>query len=322
MIIYLIPSIIGLLSIAIAFFTKTSMLALFTILYPFLYLLDLYARYKRHKLAQPWPAKDKVVLITGASSGIGRSLAHLFAKQGSTLILCARREDALINVANECRDQYGATKVITIKCDVSDEDDVSKLIKTVEDSFNKLDCLILNAGVSMGERFESISDYNIIKTIMDINYFGSTYITYKALNLLKNSKGSRIVVVDSFLGICPVPLRTGYCGSKFALRGFFESLQFEIWEHEIFVVMAYPDVVKTEINDNRLGKTPSRLDMKSAMSSDECANIIYRGVVRGDKEILFVARGEFARLAEGVFPDAWSYLTRKYSWKIVAPSNS
>ncbi|CAG8490715.1 6821_t:CDS:2, partial [Racocetra fulgida] len=219
----------------------------------------------RHKLAQPWSAKDKVVLITGASSGIGRSLAHLFAKQ----------EDALINVANECRDQYGATKVVTIKCDVSDENDVSKLIKTVEDSFNKLDCLILNAGVSMGERFESISDYKMIKTIMDINYFGSTYITYKALNLLKNSKGGRIVV----------------------------------------------DAVKTEINDNRLGKSPSKLDMTSAMSSDECANIIYKGVVRGDKEILFVARGKFARMMEGVFPDAWSYLTRKYSWKAVA-SNS
>ncbi|CAG8733914.1 16787_t:CDS:2 [Dentiscutata erythropus] len=314
MITYFILSVIGLLSIV--FFSEASMFALFTILYPFLYLFDLYARHQRRKLAQPWPAKDKVILITGASGGIGRSLAHVFAKQGSNLVLCARREEYLTNVANECR-EYGATKVITVKCDITNENEVSNLIKATEDSFNKLDCLILNAGVSMGEPFESISDYKIIKDIMDVNYFGSTNVAYQALKLLKNNKGSRIVVVDSLLGFISAPLRTGYCGSKFALKGFFESLQLEVWEYEMFV-----GTVVTNINDARLGKNSKPLNMKGAMSADECANIIYKGVCRGDKEIVFTTEGKIGRLMEGVFPDAWSYLTKKFARKAIAGDDS
>ncbi|CAG8509392.1 26574_t:CDS:2 [Gigaspora margarita] len=320
MITYLFPStiVIGVLSIIL--FTEASMFALFTLLYPFLYLFDLYARHQRHKLAQPWSANDKVILITGASSGIGRSLAHVFSKQGSNLILCARREDYLINVANECRD-HGATRVITVKCDVTNENDVSNLIKTVEDSFDKLDCVILNAGVTMGERFENI-DYQIIKDIMDVNYFGSTNVAYKALNLLKKTKGSRIVVVDSLAGVIPLPLRSGYCGSKFALRGFFETLQIEVWEHEIFVIMTYPGIVATNINEARLGNNPIPLNMKGAMSGDECAKIIYEGVCRGDKEIVFTAEGKLGRLMEAVFPDAFSHLSRKFAWKAITADDA
>ncbi|CAG8458573.1 17331_t:CDS:2 [Gigaspora rosea] len=255
------------------------MFALFTLLYPFLYLFELYARHQRHKLAQPWSANNKVILITGASSGIGRSLAHIFAKQGSNLILCARREDYLTNVANECRD-HGATRVITVKCDVANENDVSNLIKTIEDSFNKLDCVILNAGVTMGERFENI-DYQIIKDIMNVNYFGSTNVAYKALNLLKKTKKSRIVVVDSLAGVLPLPLRSGYCGNN-----------------------------------------PIPLNMKGAMSVDECAKIIYKGVCRGDKEIVFTAGGKLGRLMEAVFPNAFAHLTRKFAWKAIAADDS
>ncbi|CAG8517958.1 9886_t:CDS:2, partial [Scutellospora calospora] len=270
---------------------------------------------------QPWPAKEKVVLITGASSGIGQSLAYIFAKQGSTLILCARREDLLNDVANECRNKYGATKVITIKCDVTNENEVSNLIKIIENSFNKLDCIILNAGVSMGESLEDISDYDILKKIMNVNYFGSTNVTYNSLNLLKKNKGSRIVVINSLSGFIPLPLRTGYSASKFALRGFFESLQLEVWKYEIFVTIAYPGPVLTEINKNRLGDNAKQLDMTGAMTSDECASIIYKGICRGDKEVVFTTKGKFGRLMEGVFPDAWSYLLRKYSLKALTGSN-
>ncbi|CAG8825446.1 5825_t:CDS:1, partial [Dentiscutata erythropus] len=155
------------------------------------------------------------------------------------VIICARRDEMLSNVAEECRKINDSVKVLKVKCDIANESEVSQMFEIIKTTFDRLDCIILNAGVSMGEQFED-TDYSIIKKIMDINYFGSTNVTHKALPLLKNNKKSRILVVNSIIGIIPIPLRTGYAASKFALRGFFESLQSELWKDEIFITMAYP----------------------------------------------------------------------------------
>jgi len=216
----------------------------FVSLIPILYFANLFIRYKRHKAATPWPIQEKVVVITGASSGIGASLAYEFARQGATLILCARRVDALANVAKECKEKHGATNVLILKVDVTNESDIFRLVDTVERDYNKIDCLVLNAGVSMGESLDSIEDFNIIRKVMDVNYFGATELTYNALPLLKKAEKSRIVVISSIVGIIPIPLRTGYAGSKFAVRGFFESLQTELIDDNIFITMAYPVNIK------------------------------------------------------------------------------
>ncbi|CAG8438890.1 5149_t:CDS:2 [Acaulospora morrowiae] len=298
-----------------AFVTETPMFVFFTAAYPFLYLGNLFVRHKRLASAQPWPVNEKIVLITGASSGIGQSLAHVFAKRGATLILCARREDMLSSVANECRELNSSVKVLTVKCDVTDESDVARLVETIETTYGRLDCLALNAGVSMGEDFAELKDYSVIKKVMDVNYYGCTNVTYKALPLLKKNKKSRILVTNSISGILALPSRSGYAAAKFAVRGFFDSLQAELWKDEIFITLAYPGPVKTEINKNRLGDDPKQLDFTNAITSEECAQELVEGVLRGDKEVIFTRNGKLGRLMEGVFPDLTAYLVDRNARK-------
>ncbi|CAG8519216.1 622_t:CDS:2 [Funneliformis mosseae] len=289
-----------------AYFTETLVFIGFMLLVPILYVANFYFRYKRYKAATPWSIQDKIVVITGASSGIGEALAYEFARQGANLILCGRRVDSLANVAKECKETCGAKNVTIQKVDVTSETDVMRFVASLEASHNKIDCLVLNAGVSMGETLESVEDFELIKKIMDVNYFGATMLAFNSLPLLKNAEKPRIVVNSSLAGIIPVPFRTGYAGSKFALRGFFESLQNELVDDNIFITMVYPGVVMTDINKNRLGDNPIALDFSNAMPSDECAKIIVDGTVQGKKEIVFTAIGKLGRLMEAAGPSGIS----------------
>ncbi|CAI2162745.1 12539_t:CDS:2 [Funneliformis geosporum] len=298
-----------------AYFTETLIFIGFMLLVPIFYAANFYFRYKRHRAATPWSIQEKVVVITGASSGIGAALAYEFARQGATLILCARQIDLLANVSKECKEKYCAKNVLIQKVDVTSETDVMRLVETVDAAYSKIDCLVLNAGVSMGETLESIEDFDLIKKIMEVNYIGSTMLAFYSLPLLKKADKARIVINSSLAGIIPVPLRTGYCGSKFALRGFFESLQSELVDDNIFITMAYAGAVKTDINKNRLGENPKKLDFNNAMSAEECAKIIVDGTVKGHKEIVFTNIGKIGRLMESVFPDLLAFLSYKRARK-------
>jgi len=296
--------------------SPTLILIGFVSVLPILYVANFYCRYKRYQAASPWSVRDKVVLITGASSGIGEELAYEFARQGANLILCARRTDKLSEIEKICRDKYGATNVSIKKVDVSRETDIENLIVSIND---KIDCLVLNAGVSMGESLEEIEDFSIIKDIMDVNYYGSTMLTHYALPFLKKAEKPRIVVVSSLASVIPcVPLRTGYAASKCALKGFFESLQAELIKDNIFITIAYPGVVKTEINNSRLGKNPKDLDFSKAMPADECARIIVDGTIKAHKEIVFTNFGKLSRILEGAFPDLLTYVSHNYVAKHVS----
>ncbi|CAG8603555.1 23784_t:CDS:2 [Racocetra persica] len=268
---------------------------------PLLYINNFYLKFIHRKLARNWNPVGKVVVITGASSGIGESLAHQFARCGCILVLCARREALLAAVSEVCK-SYGAKDVITATVDVTKESEITTLIRKIENEYNRIDCLILNAGISMGERLDEINDFGIIRQMMEVNYFGSTNFVYQALPLLKRSPKSRIVVVSSASGIVGVPFRTGYCGSKFALRGFFTALACELSEYDIYVTIAYPGPVKTKINDARLGTNPRELDISNGITSEKCAQIIYEATLNGDKDIMFENLGRFVRLTEGPFP--------------------
>lgn len=305
--------------------TPTAVLAGFLSLLPILYLLNFYAHYKRHQAATPWTARDKVVVITGASSGIGEALAYEFAKQGAILFLCARRTEKLAEVATTCKEKYGASNVTIHKVDVTRESDVSRLIETIDATHEKIDCLVLNAGVSMGEALGNLEDLKIIKDVMDVNFFSAASLTHNALPLLKNAEKSRIVVISSVLGIVSsLPFRTGYIASKCALKGFFESLQSEVINDNIFISIAYPGLVKTEISKSRLGTDKKDFDFSKAMSSDDCAKIIVDGTVKGQKEI-FPAQymeGFICRLMDGAFPDLVSLMAHKRAKKFIESSNS
>jgi len=298
--------------------TPTAVLAGFLSFFPILYLLNFYAHYKRHQAATPWTARDKVVVITGASSGIGEALAYEFAKQGAILFLCARRPEKLAEVATTCKEKYGAENVVIHKADVTRESDIMRLIETIDATHEKIDCLVLNAGVAMGGALDSFDDFNIIKKVMDVNFFGSTMLTYHALPLLKKAEKSRIVVVSSIFGFVPsVPFRTGYIASKCALKGFYESLQSELINDNVFISIAYPGLVKTEIGKNRLGTDQKDLDFSKAMSSDACAKIIVDGTIKGQKEIIPTHFGMISKLIDGVFPDLLTFVAHKRAKKLL-----
>ncbi|KAG9307422.1 hypothetical protein G9A89_017252 [Geosiphon pyriformis] len=290
--------------------TSSWLYLVFTFSYPFLYLVNLWVRRQRRKAASPWNPGNKVVLITGASTGIGEALAHKFAQHGSRLVLCGRRTELLENVSRVCK-ELGAKDVFPFKVDVTKEDEVKNLIKNVEHTYDQLDCIILNAGVSMGETLESLPDLSIIREIMEVNYFGSVNVAFHSLPLLKKTPKSRILINSSMLGIVGARLRTGYSGSKFACRGFFEALQAELLEHDICVTIAYPGAVITEINKNRLGYNPLPLNLDKGMTSEQCAKDMFDATVRGDKEIVYTNSGKFVRLIEGIFPELTANLV---SW--------
>ncbi|CAG8754209.1 2617_t:CDS:2, partial [Dentiscutata heterogama] len=143
------------------------------------------------------------------------------------------------------------------------------------------------------------------------NYFGSTNFVYQALPLLKRSPKSRVVVVSSAAGLVGAPFRTGYSGSKFAVRGFFTALASEIAENDVYVTVAYPGPVKTQINNTRLGKAPRELDVSNAITPEKCAQIIYEATLNGDKEVMFENLGRIVKTMEGPFPYLVSWFTSR-----------
>lgn len=200
---------------------------LFAIVSPFLILSSVFRRYYLHLCRPQFSPADKVILITGASSGIGASLACEYAKLGASLVLVARRDRELNNVGNKCREN-GAKEVVCVVGDLEKESDCRKVVNTALSLSGTLDLLILNAGIFMAETFADLcaptaspsntaGDITVIKKVMDVNFLASVQITALALPHILKSTG-RIAVISSLFGLAGVPTASGYCASKFALK--------------------------------------------------------------------------------------------------------
>lgn len=241
-----------------------------------------------------------VVIITGASDGIGAEMARQLSRRDKdriALVLAARGAEKLERVAAECRAQ-GAL-VLAQRTDVSVEADCKALIEAAVARFGRLDTLVNNAGMSAHALLEEVADLAWYEQLMRINLWGSAWCTQAALPHLKASKG-RIVAVSSLAGLIGVPGRTAYCATKFAMTGFFEALRVELGGQGVSVTIAYPGVVATEIRyrgfdakGQPAGK--SGLDESGAMSVEECARLIIEGMDRRRRDILMSARGKLGR---------------------------
>ncbi len=247
---------------------------------------------------------DKVIVITGASDGIGAELARQLARDKPKLVLAARRPGALQEVAAQC-EALGATTLI-VPTDVSVEADCRALIDAAVGKFGRIDALVNNAGVSMHAAFGDITDTDVYEKLMRINLMGSVWPTHAALPHLKASKGL-IVAVSSLAGLVGVPERTTYCATKFAQTGFFEALRVELQPDGVDVTIVYPGVVATEIRRNgwnAKGETAGKsgLSEEKAMSVEECAGLIVSAMRSRKREEVMSTRGKLGRWMKLIAP--------------------
>jgi short-subunit dehydrogenase len=257
--------------------------------------------------------KDKVVVITGASKGIGAELARRLAAKGSKLVLAARSEKELEEVAAACK-KLGAS-VVTVKADVTTERDCQAIVAGAMVAYGRLDALVNNAGATMWARFEDIEDMEILKRIMDVNYMGAVYCTKHALPLLKQSKGL-IVGISSLAGRTGVPTRTGYSAAKHAMTGFFDSLRIELEDSGVAVTMIYPGFVATGIRENATGPDGkpilvSPVKEGEVMSVEDCARRIVTAMERREREVVMTARGKIGLILKVFAPSLIDRIARR-----------
>ena len=246
----------------------------------------------------------RVIVITGASDGIGAELARQLAPSKPRLVLAARRLDALTGVAQAC-EALGA-ETLVVATDVGVEADCARLVQAAVARFGDVDVLVNNAGVSGHARFEDVEDFGWYEDMMRINLFGALWCTRHALPHLKASRGL-LVGVSSLAGKIGVPGRTAYSSSKFAMAGFFEALRTELMETGVAITMIYPGVVATGIRRHGYGPDGkaagvSGLDEQGAMPVDVCARQIIDAMVARRRELVMTAKGRIGLWLRMVAP--------------------
>lgn len=260
--------------------------------------------------------KNKIVVITGASSGIGKACAHEFASRGAKLVLSARSGDKLNQLAKEL--EHTGTETLIVKADVSQESDCKQLIASTINKWGKIDVLINNAGISMRAAFKDI-DVSVIKNVMDVNFWGAVYCTRYAVPHLIESKGT-IVGISSIAGYRGLPGRTGYSASKFAMNGFLEALRTEVMNLGVNVLTVAPgftasNIRNTALNSEGKAQAESPLNEQKLMTSEEVATHIYKGVVRRKRTITLTSQGKMTVFMNKWFPGIMDNIVYKHMKK-------
>ena len=248
--------------------------------------------------------RDSVVVITGASAGIGLEVARQLSVEGASLVLAAREPATLESAAEGCR-ALGA-RAIAVPTDVGESEQCRRLMETAVETFGRIDTLINNAGISMHARFDELSDIHAVERITRINYFGSVYCTWYALPYLKRAHG-RIVGVSSLTGKNGVPTRTLYAGTKHAMAGFFDSLRIELKNDGVSVTMVYPGFVATDIAERALGADGQPLGTRpvrkgEVMQVDDCARQIIAATASRRREVIMTKRAKLGMMIKALSP--------------------
>ena len=255
----------------------------------------------------------KVVVVTGASSGIGEQLALQLAEKGATLVLAARNAEQLEIVAVRCLSKGG--KVITQTTDVADKSQCKNLINKTIETFGKIDILVNNAGFAVASRFAEMEDLSVFEKIMQTNFMGGVYCTHFALPFLKKS-GGQIVAVSSLRGKLPSGTADGYGASKHAMAEFYSSLRNELTGSGIDVTVVYPNWVSTGITSRALKSDGSKTGRTSvhengAMSAEKCAEKIIKAIAGRKRDIIMTFEGKFGLLLKLLVPRLVDYILIK-----------
>ncbi len=261
--------------------------------------------------------KDRVVLITGASAGIGAALAREFALQGAKLVLLARRVDRLAEIAIEI--DPARERVLTIACDVNKAEDLEHAVKIARQHFGRIDVVIANAGWSLKGNLQelNINDY---QRLWDTNVFGVLRTIYATLDDLKHSRG-KLAIVSSVKSYLSLAGDSPYSMSKFALRALAESLAQELAPEGISVTHICPAYVATEIRqiDNQgiwREDLPDPISPKLMMSADVAAKQIIKAIDRGQKEVILSNYGKLIVLLKRHTPTLIAWLISTFKIKV------
>ncbi len=254
--------------------------------------------------------KDKVIIITGASSGIGKALAMEFSKQEAKVVIAARR----IEIMEKIKESLKNEQMHIVKTDVSKEADCKNLIESSVNRFGKIDVLINNAGISMRALFVNV-ELHVLKKVMDTNFWGAVYCTKYALPHLLKSKGS-VVGISSIAGYTGLPARSGYSASKFAMQGFLEVLRTENLKTGLHVLIACPGFTSSNIRNTALKEDGSKQkesprDESRMMGAESVAKKIVRATQKRKNTLILTTTGKATVLLNKFFPNVVKKITYK-----------
>lgn len=252
--------------------------------------------------------KNKVVIVTGASSGIGRATALEFARNGSRVVIAARSAGRLADLEKEITDT--GAEILACVTDVSVEEDCRKMVEAAVNRFGTVDILVNNAGISMRALFEDV-EISVLKRLMDVNFWGTVYCTKYALPYIVANRGS-VVGVSSTAGFHGLPGRTGYSASKFAMHGFLETLRIEYLKERLHVMIIAPGFTASEIRRNALladgtpqGNSPR--EEKRLSSPEFVAKWVLKGIRKKKRNKIMTWAGRFTALLQRIIPAAVDY---------------
>jgi short-subunit dehydrogenase len=247
--------------------------------------------------------KDKVVIVTGASYGIGEAIAREFARNGSKVVLAARSEIRLSDIVKELKMENH--EAIFVKTDVTIESDCKRLIEKTVERFGKINILVNNAGISMRASFIDV-DLKVLRRLMEVNFWGTVYCTKYALPYILEQKGS-LVAVSSVAGFHGLPGRTGYSASKFAIHGFLETIRIENLKKGLHVMIIAPGFTTTEIrkraltaNGEEQGESPR--DEHKLMPPEYVAKWVLKGIRKKKRNKLITIDGKLTALFQRILP--------------------
>lgn len=252
---------------------------------------------------------DKVVVITGGSSGIGKALAEIALSRGARVAVCGR------NLGKLQATFAASPAVLCVQADVSKEEDCNRFIAEVVAKWGRVDVLLNNAGISMRALFED-ADLKVIRELMDINFWGTVYCTKYALPFILKSKGV-VAGISSIAGYRGLPARTGYSASKFAMQGFLEALRTEMLRTGVHVMWVSPGFTASNIRNvarsaDGTSQAETPLDESKLMSADECARIILNGVAQRKRTIVMTGQGKLAVWLNKLLPSLADKMVYKH----------
>ena len=257
--------------------------------------------------------RHNVIIVTGASFGIGEQLALQLADCGAWLALAARTAERLEEVSKQCIQRGGRATVIPT--DIAEESQCHNLIERTVAEYGRVDTLINNAGFGIASRFDALPDLSLFEKVIQVNFLGSVYCTYHALPYLKETRG-RLVGISSLRGKFPSATADGYGASKHAMAGFFDSLRIELADSGVSVTMIYPGWVSTGISSRALkvdGNPTGKIAVheRGAMPVDTCARMIIHAAKRRKREVVMTLQGKFGLWFRLIAPGIVDQSTRK-----------